>query len=83
MIIQTYDEGRRLMVQFECRRCGCAEVRPYSEVMTGEHYGYLRNSELPKGWQKVDYCTLLCPKCYDEYAEFMNIKKQVVLVKGG
>lgn len=72
MPIETNSEGRELMVQFTCRRCKCKAILPYDEVMTGEHYGYLHNSKLPPGWDKIGYSSIVCEVCAKAYEEFMN-----------
>ena len=72
MTIKTQEEGRELMIQFTCRRCKCTAIMPYNKVMTGEHYGYLRNSELPPGWGKIGYSSIVCEACAAAYKEFMN-----------
>jgi len=72
MSIETKSDGRELMVQYTCQRCRGKVVLPYDKVMHGEHYGYLRNSDLPDGWQPVGYNSILCARCYEEYKAFMN-----------
>lgn len=75
MPINTRDEGRELMVQFTCRRCRNTVILPYDAVMTGEHYGYLRNSSLPHGWGKIGYSSIVCESCAKAYELFMNPTK--------
>lgn len=75
MPINTRDEGRELMVQFTCRRCRNTSILPYDAVMTGEHYGYLRNSSLPPGWGEIGYSSIVCETCAKAYELFMNPTK--------
>lgn len=72
MPIKTRSEGRELMVQFTCRRCKNTAIAPYDTVMTGEHYGYLHNSELPKDWGTIGYSSIACPECVEAFKQFMN-----------
>ena len=72
MTIQTSGDGRTLAVLFTCSRCRAKTILPYEECMKGETYGYLHNSTLPEGWEYQIHGPLLCPKCAEEYHEFMR-----------
>lgn len=77
MSIETRGSGRTLTVLFTCSRCGAETLLPYDDVMKGEHYGYLRNSELPRGWETIGYSfRLFCPKCVEGFNAFMKAGKQ-------
>lgn len=60
------------MVQFKCARCRKKQTETYDKVMTGEHYGYLRNSKLPEGWKEISFCRIMCKECVEAYERFMN-----------
>lgn len=63
--------GRRLMVEFTCRRCKGARVEPLEPLVDNEGYGYLHNINEPEGWTEL--CgILLCPTCTKELKEFME-----------
>ena len=69
---ETSGAGRTVLVQFECGRCRRKQAEPYEKVMTGEHYGYLRNSKLPEGWKEIWFHKIVCKECYEAYEKFMS-----------
>lgn len=67
---QHYEQdGRRLMVEFECRRCGGVRIEPL-EPLDDESYGYLHNLKRPEGWK--DIYGLFCPTCVAEFKAFLD-----------
>ena len=83
MNITTYEShGRRLMVEFECRRCEKKVLRTLEECMkeSTECYRDLYDLNPPTGWKNGGfYYPLFCPDCKKAYDDFMNNKD----VKGG
>ena len=66
-------DGRRLMVEFTCKRCGDKALRPLKDQDTDkEAYGFLHRIKPPKGWQELLHGPLLCRECMEAYKRFMN-----------
>lgn len=63
-------DGRRLMVEFECSRCGGVRIEPLEPLVGDEGYGYLHNLKRPEGWKEI--WGLFCPTCVSEFAAFMR-----------
>lgn len=76
MKIDRYEtHGRKLLVEFKCRRCKTTAIRPLEECMNErkEDYQNLYDLRPPKGWENGGfYYPLFCPKCREEYSRFMN-----------
>ena len=73
MKIQTRSGWRELAIKFTCARCGKVEYLSYDKAMTGEHYDYLHNSELPEGWKEDGgYGRILCGDCAEAFEKFMK-----------
>lgn len=54
-------QGRTLMLQFECGRCGKKHIEPF------ESY------KVPEGWREHERnMPLLCPECHKAFNEFMK-----------
>ena len=76
MTLQTEGAGRTLTISFKCRRCGKIIVLPFKDVMMDDHYGYLHNSKLPKGWKDLSSLGhLLCDECWEAYNNFIGAGK--------
>ena len=68
-------DGRELMVEFTCRRCGRKHIDPLKEHKNDDQsYGYLHRIKPPKGWVDLLHGPLLCDFCYAEYLKFMEGK---------
>lgn len=63
-------DGRRLMIEFTCRRCKGTRVEPLEPLMSNEGYGYLHNIKTPEGWEEI--YGLFCPTCVDEFKMFVR-----------
>ena len=65
--------GRKLLVEFTCRRCGHTDTRPFQDCVTeNECYNNLWDARPPKGWQNGGfYYPLFCSKCAEAHARFM------------
>lgn len=71
------DDGRRLMVEFTCQRCGLKKSVPLEAVdKDPESYGHLHSLKL-KGWENLHiHGPLLCPGCLQAYVGFMRNAKE-------
>jgi hypothetical protein len=59
-IMQEF-QGRTLMLQCECGRCGKKHIEPF------------KSYTLPKGWRECDKkMPILCPECHKSFNDFMN-----------
>lgn len=78
MEIRNYEaHGRKLLVEFECRRCKKTEIRPLADCMKEctECYRDLYDLQPPKNWENGGfYYPMFCPDCSKAYADFMNNK---------
>ncbi len=66
--------GRKIVVEFKCRRCGVTATRPLKECLPsdGPMQG-LYDLLAPKGWHNGGfYYPLFCPDCGKKYYEFIN-----------
>lgn len=70
--------GRRLAVEFKCRRCGGVRYEALESIVekSEDNYGYLHNLNLPDGWHDFGHIALLCPTCTKDLKDFFNEKKQ-------
>ncbi len=79
MRIEIYEtHGRKLLVEFNCRRCKATALRRLEDCMseTKECYRDLYDLKPPKEWQDGGfYYPLFCPKCAKEYDLFMKGEK--------
>ena len=77
MVIHSFeDHGRKLLVEFECRRCRTTATRTLEECLKElEAFNDLYNLRPPKEWEDGGfYYPLFCPDCKKAYAEFMDGK---------
>lgn len=66
-------DGRRLMVEFTCKRCGDKALRPLKDQDTDkEAYGFLHRIKPPEGWKELLHGPLLCRECMEAYKRFMD-----------
>lgn len=76
MEITKYEtHGRKLLVEFKCRRCKITAIRPLEECMkeAKECYRCLYDLKPPKEWEDGGfYYPMFCPDCAKAYEEFMN-----------
>lgn len=76
MEIKNYEShGRKLLVEFTCRRCGKKETRPLEECMkeATEYYCDLYDLNPPIDWENGGfYYPLFCPDCKKAYKRFMD-----------
>ena len=72
--METKADWRELMVQFTCSRCKAQRIEKYADVMKSETYGFLRNSELPEGWDTIGYSRVVCGECKAAYDRFINME---------
>lgn len=63
--------GRRLLVEFTCRRCKTKITRPFSECFPEVDYFHNLDDFSPKNGWSGGY-TMLCSSCKAAYDEFMN-----------
>lgn len=68
------DNGRTIMLQFKCERCGAIKTETMKAVLarSPDDYGYLHNLKQPDGWSDNFYGWLLCPDCTQKLKEFMK-----------
>lgn len=82
-IRETESSGRELVIKFTCRRCGKETYLPFKNAMKGDTYGYLHNSEVPKGWRGMGLWNgLICEECAGKFDEFMNPGRQARAAEG-
>ena len=76
MKITNYEtHGRKLLVEFKCRRCETTAIRPLEECVKECVDGYrdLYDLHPPEGWERGGfYYPMFCPKCKEAYERFMN-----------
>lgn len=76
MEIKRYEtHGRKLLVEFKCRRCKKTTTRPLEECMKEqkECYRDLYDLKPPTEWEDGGFFyPLLCPECSKAYNLFMN-----------
>jgi hypothetical protein len=76
MNVNRYEtHGRKLLVEFECRRCKKTITRSLKECMeeVTECYRELYDLNPPTGWQNGGfYYPLFCPDCKNAYERFMS-----------
>ena len=67
--------GRKLLVEFKCRRCEKTDIRSLEECVreTPDYFRDLYDLKPPKGWENGGfYYPLFCPECKKAYQDFMN-----------
>lgn len=76
MQINRYEEnGRRLMVEFTCRRCKTTAIRPLENCMQEVDYNNLHDLRPPVDWEDGGfYYPLFCPACSTAHKRFMNME---------
>ena len=79
MQINRYEtHGRRLLVEFTCRRCRTRAVRSLEECMNEQKECYRELYDLapPEGWKNGGfYYPLFCPECAKAYELFIDGKE--------
>lgn len=76
MYIDKYSsQGRTLLVQFKCGRCGFELCKPFEEVDNDDVDGFINRIKPPEGWEDLHGCILLCDACYEHYKQFMANKR--------
>ena len=64
--------GRRLMIEFTCGRCGKKHIEPFA-LQYNKTEGNLQSYSPPKGWKDDSlYCPMLCAECNKQYEAFLN-----------
>lgn len=67
--------GRRLMVEFKCRRCKKTVVRPLEDCMKEVDYNHLWDLHPPADWENGGfYYPIFCPDCSVAHKRFMNME---------
>lgn len=78
MEIRAFEtHGRKLLVEFKCRRCEITATKSLEECMNeaAEYYRDLYDLKPPKEWTDGGfYYPVFCPKCTRAYKDFMNNK---------
>lgn len=75
MEINCFEEhGRRILVEFTCRRCRKTETRLLEDCRPNEHpVRGLYDLIPPKGWRDGGfYYNMYCPDCRKDYEAFMD-----------
>ena len=66
-------EGRRLLVEFTCGRCGAIAYSPYEHSVHSNVSDNMRHTTEPPGWKiALGYMPLMCDKCIAEHKAFME-----------
>ena len=67
--------GRRLMVEFKCRRCKITAIRPLETCLSEVDYNSLTDLRPPADWDDGGFFyPLFCPKCAEAHEKFMNME---------
>lgn len=70
-IVQS--DGRRLIIEFTCQRCGIIEYGDYIDCTNYSPSSNMRCSPVPEGWtDAVPGKPLLCKECSEQYNKFMR-----------
>lgn len=67
--------GRKLLVEFKCRRCKTTAIRPLEDCVKELKDGYrdLYDFRPPSEWENGGfYYSLFCPECAKAYEQFMR-----------
>lgn len=66
--------GRKILVEFTCRRCGAKACRPLKDAMpTDAPPSHMSNFRAPSDWRDGGfYYSTFCPDCAKKYDEFMR-----------
>lgn len=75
MEIKSFESnGRRLMVEFTCRRCRTVSFRSLKECLDEVDCNFLTDLKPPKDWRNGGfYYPLFCKECAEAYDRFMNL----------
>ena len=66
--------GRRLMVEFTCRRCRTTAIRPLEDCLAECDYNGLTDLKPPKDWRDGGfYYPLFCKECAEKYDRFLDM----------
>ena len=61
-LMKNLNQGRTVLIQFECGRCGKKQLKPFGSYLA------------PEGWREAERSTpLLCPDCHKDFNEFMKV----------
>ena len=73
--VKRYESnGRKLAVEFTCRRCKKKSYRLLKECVNQE-FNFLTDLKPPSGWEDGGfYYPLFCPECKSAYEKFMNME---------
>lgn len=75
-INQFESNGRRLMVQFVCRRCKTTAIRSLEECLSEVEYNFMTDLRPPRDWEDGGfYYPLFCPDCSAAHKRFMNMEE--------
>lgn len=76
MQIDRYEQnGRRLMVEFTCRRCKTTTTRPLQKCLSEVDYNFLTDLRPPSDWENGGfYYPFFCPACSAAHKRFMNME---------
>lgn len=67
--------GRRLMVEFQCRRCKTTAIRSLKTCVEEVDYNNLWDLRPPVDWKDGGfYYPLFCPECSAAHKKFMNME---------
>lgn len=75
MQIDRFEQnGRTLMVQFECRRCKKTALKSFEKCLFDtDGYRNMTDFSPPPGWRDGGfYYPLFCPECAEKYDRFMR-----------
>lgn len=66
--------GRKLMVEFSCRRCKTTAYKPLVDCLPSDCAARgLYDLNAPEEWKDGGfYHPTLCPECAEKYEKFMN-----------
>ena len=76
MVLERFEQnGRRLMVEFECRRCKKTALRSLKTALSEVEYNFLTDLRPPSDWENGGfYYPLFCPDCSAAHKRFMNME---------
>lgn len=67
--------GRRVMVEFTCRRCKSTTIRPLKECLSEVDYNDISDLRPPADWEHGGfYYPTFCPDCSEAHKKFMNME---------
>lgn len=66
-------DGRRLLVEFTCGRCGKVALEPYEHSSQFDIKSNVRCQHVPPDWTVASGCVpMLCDKCSGELQRFLD-----------